>query len=125
MDFGTYIRNLRKSKQLTLREAARRSEMSHPYLSQIENGKNTNPTPHIIKKLAKGLEVPYMQLMQQAGYTDGNSNRVAEALETRSLTDSRDLYTLLNSGSNLYYNGSLLSSEDKAFLLTVDRKSVV
>lgn len=121
MDFGRHIRELRKSKNLSLREAARRSEISHPYLSQIETGKNTNPTPNIIKKLSNGLNVPYMQLMNKAGYTDYRYDIIAEStgIDTLLYNDSRDLYVLLKEDSNLYYNGSLLSDDDKKFLLNI------
>jgi|SRR5690625_2049464 len=120
MDFGRHIRELRKSKNLSLREAARRSNMSHPYLSQIETGKNTNPTPNIIKKLSAGLNVPYMQLMEMAGYTD-YYDTIAESSWSDTLLDnnSRDLYFLLKDDHSLYYNRSLLSGDDKEFLLTI------
>ncbi|MBY7142443.1 helix-turn-helix transcriptional regulator [Virgibacillus sp. NKC19-3] len=120
MDFGSYIREIRKSKNISLREAARRSEMSHPYLSQIETGKNTKPTPTIIKKLAKGLNVPYMQLMEKAGYADYSYETVAERLVTiDQVNKSQDLYALLHDNEDLYYNEYLLTHDDKKFLLQV------
>ncbi|MED3351953.1 helix-turn-helix domain-containing protein [Bacillus thuringiensis] len=68
MNFGSYIKEKRIEKNLSLREAARLSEISHPYLSQLENGKNSKPSIEIIQKLSKGLGIPNGSLMLAAGY---------------------------------------------------------
>lgn len=68
MEFGEKIKEIRKSKNLSLREAAKRSLISHPYLSQLESGKNKKPSPEIIRKLANGLNYSYNELMDLAGY---------------------------------------------------------
>ncbi|WP_142829013.1 helix-turn-helix domain-containing protein [Planococcus soli] len=68
MDFGEKLTEIRKSKNLSLREAAKRSKISHPYLSQLESGKNKKPSPEIIRKLADGLNYSYNELMDLAGY---------------------------------------------------------
>lgn len=70
MSFGNYIREERKKKALSLRELAKRSGMSHPYLSQLETGKNKNPTPDMVRKLAKGLNIKYPDLLKIAGHID-------------------------------------------------------
>ncbi|GGB40548.1 helix-turn-helix domain-containing protein [Virgibacillus dakarensis] len=125
MDFGTYIKEIRKSKNVSLREAARRSGISHPYLSQIETGKNTKPTPTIIKKLAYGLNVPYMQLMDKAGYTDYTYDTIAETLDADNHLDkSQDLYVLLNREDDLYYRNYLLTDDDKSFLINILERTV-
>ncbi len=66
-DFGTTIRRMRKEQNLSVRKLAELSGVSHPYLSQIENGKN-NASPTIIMKLAKGLKCHYRLLLVEAGY---------------------------------------------------------
>ena len=66
--FGEYIKEIRTNKSLTLRETAKRTKVSHPYLSQLERGENKKPSPEIIKKLAEGLNVNYAHLMNKAGY---------------------------------------------------------
>lgn len=68
MEFGERLKEIRKSKNLSLREAARRSKVSHPYLSQLESGRNKKPSPEIIRKIADGLNHPYNELMDLAGY---------------------------------------------------------
>ncbi|MGG4344963.1 helix-turn-helix domain-containing protein [Paenibacillus lautus] len=69
-EFGRYIKSLRKEKKLTLIELSELSDVSHPYLSQIENGKRGIPSPDILNKLADPLGVSYAELMIQAGYID-------------------------------------------------------
>jgi|SRR5699024_868128 len=65
MTFGEYIKKTRNEKGLSSRELARRAGVSQAYLSQLETGKNNNPTAETISKLAKALEVDYMELLFQ------------------------------------------------------------
>ena len=75
-DFGELLKELRKSKRLTMRELAGRSDTSHSYLSQLENAKANPPKPNMIMKLAIGLSFNdqieekriYEELMKKAGY---------------------------------------------------------
>lgn len=62
MDFGQYIKEIREKNNLSVRELAKRAGMSHPYLSQLENGKNKNPSPEIVRKLATGLDIDFQSL---------------------------------------------------------------
>jgi transcriptional regulator with XRE-family HTH domain len=70
--FGEYIKNVRIRKELSLKELSKRSGISHPYISQIENGKRNIPKPEMIKKLAKGLGINYFDLLSEAGYLPDN-----------------------------------------------------
>lgn len=65
---GQIIKELRNEKGLSASELARRSGISQPYLSQLETGKNNNPTTEVIEKIAKGLGVHYTALMYRAGH---------------------------------------------------------
>lgn len=65
MTFGEYIKKMRSNKNLSSRELARKAGISQAYLSQLETGKNKNPTAETINKLAKALEVDYMELLFQ------------------------------------------------------------
>lgn len=78
--FGQCLRDIRKSKGLTLKELGKQAGFSYSYLSQIERGERGVqgiPSPEILKKLAIPLGVSYEELMTQAGYwlkTDMNSD---------------------------------------------------
>lgn len=51
------IRNLRKSKNITLDELSNRTSISNSYLSKLENNKVTNCTINTLEKIAEALEV--------------------------------------------------------------------
>lgn len=62
MELGDRIKKIRKRKGLTLRELAKRSSMSHSYLSQLENRKRDRPAFEIIENIAKALDVSTLYL---------------------------------------------------------------
>jgi transcriptional regulator with XRE-family HTH domain len=67
---GAFIRKARQDVNMSLREveAATDKEVSNGYLSQIESGKITQPSPHVLHSLSQALSVDYEVLMQRAGY---------------------------------------------------------
>ena len=65
-DIGEFLRQLRLTAGLTLREAARRSGVSNPYLSQVERGIR-RPGPNILKLLAPVYGASMRDLMERAG----------------------------------------------------------
>lgn len=66
-DYLAYIRGIKK---LTLREVeeATAKEVSNAYLSQLETGKITKPSPNVLHALAEVYAVSYELLMEKAGY---------------------------------------------------------
>lgn len=63
VNFGECIKKMREEKGISMRELSRRSAVSQPYLSQLETGKNTNPTSDVIRRLSKGLDVSFLSLL--------------------------------------------------------------
>jgi transcriptional regulator with XRE-family HTH domain len=63
---GEFIRAQRKQAELSLRELAERTNVSNPYLSQIERGLH-EPSMRVLKAIAKALNVSAETLLQQAG----------------------------------------------------------
>lgn len=58
MTFGERVRELRKAKNLTLRDVAKKVNVNFTYLSKIENHKldfGDYPSEDLIRKLAKSL----------------------------------------------------------------------
>jgi len=49
-------------------EEATRSQVSNAYLSQLENGKISQPSPRVLFSLARALRTDYEVLMSRAGY---------------------------------------------------------
>src|SRR3954471_15096918 len=67
---GAFIRKARQDVSMSLRdvEEATAKEVSNGYLSQLESGKITRPSPHVLHTLSRALSVDYEALMQRAGY---------------------------------------------------------
>jgi transcriptional regulator with XRE-family HTH domain len=95
---GAYLRRLRESHNLSLREAARHANISSAYLSQVESGKrgkrkgstdHFGPHPQILKKLAEAYNIPANDLFTRAGYLDETENAegFSEDRETDRLFD--------------------------------------
>src|SRR6478735_957522 len=58
MHFGATLRLLRLDSGLSLRDLARRLDVSGAYLSRVENGLDAAPTPARLKVIARELGVP-------------------------------------------------------------------
>jgi len=70
VELGTLLADLRRAKGLSLRqvEEATGRTVSNAYLSQLENGRIRQPSPHVLHSLAEVYAVPYDSLMERAGY---------------------------------------------------------
>ncbi|MEK3917256.1 S24 family peptidase [Paenibacillus sp. FSL H7-0331] len=68
IEFGGFIKMLRKRANLTVRELEDRSGVSHSYITQLENGKRGVPSPEILNKISEPLLINYDELMLKAGY---------------------------------------------------------
>ena len=86
---GTYLWTARKAQGWSLREAEERSAVSNAYLSQIENGTMSKPSPAILLKLAGAYKIPYQQLMELAGHLKSSQTSAKRqgALPTSTLAD--------------------------------------
>ena len=100
---GRVIREQRKLAELSLRDLAARTNVSNPYLSQLERGLH-EPSVRVLKAIANALNMSAEALMVQAGMIDGP----APPGSPTSLVDA-------------VRADPLLSDEQKAALLTVYR----
>lgn len=66
---GRLIRKQRQQAELTLRELAERTNVSNPYLSQIERGLH-EPSVRVLKAIAGALNLSAESLLVQAGVLD-------------------------------------------------------
>jgi transcriptional regulator with XRE-family HTH domain len=67
---GELIRKQRQQAELTLRDLAERTNVSNPYLSQIERGLH-EPSVRVLKAIANALNLSAESLLIQAGVLDG------------------------------------------------------
>jgi transcriptional regulator with XRE-family HTH domain len=70
VQFGGFIRRLRQSRDLTMRELAARAGVHHTTITNVELGKTTMLPAYVIHGLALGLGVQTSYLMEKAGYGD-------------------------------------------------------
>lgn len=78
VEFGEYLRKLRKKRKLTIRQLDTYSGVSNSYISQMERGERGVPSPEILQKLAKPLGVDYEELMKVAGYLNEKNKKESE-----------------------------------------------
>jgi transcriptional regulator with XRE-family HTH domain len=103
---GRVIREQRKLAELSLRDLAARTNVSNPYLSQLERGLH-EPSVRVLKAIANALNMSAEALMVQAGMIDGPAPTGAPT----ALVDA-------------VRADPLLSDEQKAALLTVYRSYI-
>ncbi|WP_007518478.1 helix-turn-helix domain-containing protein, partial [Pseudofrankia saprophytica] len=87
-ELGDYIRDQRRTAQISLRQLAKQAGVSNPYLSQIERGLR-KPSAEILQQIAKALRISAEVLYVQAGILEereGGENLHAAVLADEFLT---------------------------------------
>ena len=84
---GEFIREQRRSSQISVRQLAKTAGVSNPYLSQIERGLR-KPSAEILQQLAKALRISAEALYIQAGILE---QREAGGLVTAALMGDEGL----------------------------------
>jgi len=67
---GSFIRAQRQMANLSLRQLSALTEVSNPYLSQVERGLH-EPSVRVLKSIAEALNVSAETLLEQAGLISG------------------------------------------------------
>ena len=70
---GDFIKAQRTMAELSLRELAARTNVSNPYLSQIERGLH-EPSVRVLKAIASALNLSAETLLRQAGLLEGEDD---------------------------------------------------
>ena len=65
---GQFLWDLRAVKKITLRQAEEATGVSNAYLSQMETGKITQPSPQVLLKISDAYDASYQKLMELAGH---------------------------------------------------------
>ena len=91
LELGQEIHKLRKQKSATLQHISSGAKISAAYLQKLERGKVNSPSPHVLRRLAEVLDVPYVQLMRLAGYLPEHlpKSSVPAALRHQDLSDEQ------------------------------------
>jgi transcriptional regulator with XRE-family HTH domain len=81
-NLGDYLREQRRTAQLSLRQLADAAGVSNPYLSQIERGLR-KPSAEVLQQVAKALRISAETLYVRAGILDAERDR--DDVETRAV----------------------------------------
>lgn len=108
---GRYLYDVRTSKRMTLREVeeATDREVSNAYLSQLENGRISKPSPNILHTLATVYAIPYELLMEKAGYITATKDQGQGKKHGRVATFANDNLTKEEEEALLQYLAFLRS----------------
>ena len=118
--FGSCMRQLRKSRGLTLKQVETQAKVSNAYISQIERGLRKPPHPDILKRLAKTYDVPHRELLVAAGYLEEDSAETAKRREIEEAYEHVRTDPTFKQGTRL--KGRHVSLETKRFIVEVYEK---
>ena len=96
VSIGSVLRQAREVRGRTSVETARSARISSAYLSKLENDAVKRPSPEVLHRLSKVLEVPYAELMALVGHplpsvdAPPDHARLGEALFADLTDDERD-----------------------------------
>lgn len=88
---GEFIRNQRKAAQMSLRDLADATDVSNPYLSQIERGLH-QPSMRVMQSIAVALNLSFETLLVSAGLLEVEDENGAPRLpdtETAIMSDPK------------------------------------
>jgi transcriptional regulator with XRE-family HTH domain len=85
---GEFLSYVRMSKKMTLREVeeATGGAVSNAYLSQLEKGRISKPSPNILHALSDVYAISYERLMEKAGYLAATASKSSTAKHGRAAT---------------------------------------
>jgi transcriptional regulator with XRE-family HTH domain len=118
--FGPYMRQLRKSQGLTLKQVETQAKVSNAYISQIERGLRNPPHPDILKRLAKAYDVQHRELLIAAGYLEEDSAEIAKRREIEKAYEHVRTDPKFKQGTRL--KGTHISLETKRFIVEMYEK---
>lgn len=84
---GDFIHRQRTQAQMSLRDLAERTNVSNPYLSQIERGLH-EPSIRVLKSIAAALNLSAETLLAQAGLLEARSAEAADGDLTEAAADA-------------------------------------
>jgi len=85
---GSFIRVQRQMANLSLRQLSALTEVSNPYLSQVERGLH-EPSVRVLKSIAGALNLSAETLLEQAGLISGTAKQDDKATESAIRADPR------------------------------------
>lgn len=130
---GDFLKSLREEKKLSLREAAKKSGLSHSYINSLELGRHPktkvpiNPSPESLKRLSDAYNYPYPILMKVAGYIRDTEPLIEEEMEKHELLELIKKYKIIDLSDNklldisMFYGDMELTMEEKKEFMAIYR----
>jgi transcriptional regulator with XRE-family HTH domain len=110
---GAFIRTQRRMANLSLRQLAELTQLSNPYLSQVERGLH-QPSVRVLKQISDALNLSAETLMAQAGLIDAVAAGKGEAEDKSAAASAPPTEDAIRADERL-------SEEQKAALIAVYR----
>ena len=109
---GIWLKSLRGSRELSLRDVAERSEVDHAYIYRLETGAKEAPSEEVVNKLVKALAPPrrdidIFRFLVDHPNTDVHLVEFARADPSISFDEFHMLTTVVNRGARPDYTTSL------------------
>jgi transcriptional regulator with XRE-family HTH domain len=76
------LREVRTARRLSLEAVSGAAKISPAYLHKLEAGRVKAPSPHVLRRLAVALDLPYRTAMELAGYLDRGEDTMASNAPT-------------------------------------------
>lgn len=70
--FGLHLNELRRKKNVSVRAVAKATDISNPFLYQVEKGDKAITDPIMYRNLASFFGVPVEELLEKGGYLPEN-----------------------------------------------------
>jgi transcriptional regulator with XRE-family HTH domain len=92
--FGEAIRNARLQQSISLREAAKRLDISAAYLSQVENNTEcSTPNEELLQRMSKLLKISFSELkVMAAGISRNNLHSLSRVIAPNEAQDIQAFY---------------------------------
>ena len=70
VELGKKLSKRRKNKGVSLKTVAGMAGISDAYLHKLERGVVNDPSPRVLARISVALDIPYLRLLELAGYLD-------------------------------------------------------
>ena len=81
-ELAAELRKAREQLGVSLQAIADPAKISVAYLQKLERGLVGAPSPHVLRRVAASAGLPYLRLMELAGYLDKDEVAAARERET-------------------------------------------
>jgi len=78
---GIELKKARDQKGVSLQAIANTANISTAYLQKLERGQVSTPSPRVLRRLGSSVGLPYLDLMELAGYLDEEESEKARLRE--------------------------------------------